>query len=63
MKKIFNYTLMFILLFVFAVTVSIEGLPMWMYIIGIFGPMLVWYLVKPHKVLEGTKLQILINEE
>jgi len=48
---------------VFAVTVSIEGLPMWMYIIGIFGPMLVWYLVKPHKVLEGTKLQILINEE
>jgi len=63
MKKIFNYALMCILLFMFAVTVSIQGLPIWMYIVGIFGPMLVWYLVKPHKVLEGTKLEKLISEE
>jgi len=56
-KRFSDFVLMFVLSFVFALTLSVNGLPLWMYIIGIFGPMWIWYIKKPHESLKGTKLE------
>ena len=54
-KKVASFILMFVLTFIIALTMSIDGLPWWGYAIGILLPMGIWAWVKPHKVFEGCK--------
>jgi hypothetical protein len=51
----------FVLLAIICITVSIQGLPLWGYILGIFGPMGIWAWLKPHKALDD--LGILGDED
>ena len=54
-KKMLNFALMFILFVIMSITISIEGLPFWAYILGIGVPVAIWSWVKPHKVFDGCK--------
>ena len=54
-KRTTAFVLMLALTGIMVTTLSVTGLPFWAYILGIFIPIAIWALVKPHKAFDGTK--------